>query len=46
MSFSLTKFRSFSQGTLGRSYDSCSVGNSSHQGAGSSSRILRFNKSN
>lgn len=46
MNFSLIKFRSFSQGTYGRSYDSCSVGNMAHQGGGSSSRILRFNRSN
>jgi hypothetical protein len=44
MSTRLTSFRSFSQGTYGRTYNSCSVGNGSHQGGGSSSRIANYNK--
>jgi hypothetical protein len=41
---SLTSFRSFSQGTYGRTYNSCSVGNAAHQGGGSNSRIASYNK--
>jgi hypothetical protein len=39
-----TAFNSYSLGSLGRDYYSSSIGNNSHQGGGSTKRIVSFNR--